>query len=163
MKGRCRKCKGEIEKGFYCDDCWKEVVRIRMDKARAKKVAKYKETDQYAISKVKEVADQRYWATSHKNCFRASFSAKETMFNQQPETEKHINTKFERWKYHRKLGRIVFTELRLKDGNRPDLIVIDKGFIFCEEIVNTEEEQSLLKKAHKYPFNINIIRIGGQK
>ena len=67
--------------------------------------------------------------------------------------------KYERWCYHRSLGRIVFCELRLKNNmGRPDLIIIDNGFVWIEEIVKSEREGSLIEKKNKYPFKIRIVR-----
>ncbi len=76
------------------------------------------------------------------------------------ETEAHVDKKYERWKYHRKLGRIVYTELVLKKGmGKPDLIVVDGGFVFCEEIVVSEQEDSLIEKRKKYPFPVSVVRV----
>ena len=74
------------------------------------------------------------------------------------ETSLHRDTKYERWKHHKELGRYVFCELRLREPyGIPDLVVVDNGFIFIEEIVVSEKKISLVNKKKKYPWPINII------
>ncbi len=43
-----------------------------------RKVEKFQNTVEYGISKVKELADGRFWATNHSGCFRATFGKGET-------------------------------------------------------------------------------------
>ncbi|KKK53188.1 hypothetical protein LCGC14_3097270 [marine sediment metagenome] len=112
---------------------------------------KYQKTLIYALKSVKDQARPDTWSSAHKNCFRCSIG--------KGESEKHIRKKFERYLEWRKLGAVVFTELRLKDGSRPDLIVcLNNGSVFIEEIVESEKEASLLIKEKKYPFPIRIVR-----
>jgi len=104
-----------------------------------------------AIMRVKEEARQDTWCTTHANCFRCSIG--------KAESEKHIRKKFDRFLEWRLFGATVFTELRLKDGSRPDLIIcLNNGEVFIEEIVESEKEESLLLKEDKYPFPIKIIK-----
>lgn len=91
------------------------------------------------------------WCTVHLNCFKASFGP--------GESEKHMDKKYERWKYWQKKGFYVFTEVRLKNGQRPDLIVFNENEIFIEEIVNTEKKESIEKKKYKYPFSVFVIEV----
>jgi len=115
---------------------------------------KLKNTIEYGINKVKQVAESRFWCTSHANCFKCS----------EAEKESHIRTKFERYLYHIKAGRTVYTELILKKGmGRPDLIIVDKGFIWAEEICVSEKEASIIKKKKKYPFLMKVIKIKNEK
>jgi hypothetical protein len=123
------------------------------EKLKKRKLQKIKESEEYGLSILKKCADRKYWATSHKNCFRCSIS----LGNKNPETIKHIIMKFIRFIYHRKLGRIVFTELRFSKGRgRADLVVVDKGNVFIEEIVVSEKEKTMLLKQDKYPFPVKI-------
>ena len=102
-----------------------------------------------AIGKVKETVRSSSWCSTHGNCFRWY----------EGETEEHINAKFERFKEWRRHGATVFTELILKNGKRPDLIVcFSNGEVFIEEIAVTEAEASLAEKDLKYPFPIKVIR-----
>lgn len=145
----CRRCKAEIVNGVYCPECKEIIFEENIEKRANRRLSKLRNTLEYGISKVKEVVDGRCWCTAHTSCFRAGD-------NESPE---HMDTKYERWKHHRSLGRIVFCELPLKDGmGQPDLIVVDKGFIFIEEIIKSEKEASIISKKSKYPFPINVIK-----
>jgi len=88
------------------------------------------------------------WSSNHKNCFRYSTH----------ETDKHIDKKFERFKYWRKQKADVFTEVILKSGLRPDLIIVTENEVFIEEIVASESEKSILLKKDNYPFVITTIK-----
>lgn len=153
MKNQCRRCKCYIEQGIYCNTCFEEVKKQRFDKYRNRITSKQASSLLAAFNKVRDWADPAVWSSNHMNCFRASFS---TSMHRTAESVSHIRKKFERWLYHRKLGRHVFTELRLKDGlGRPDLVVLcENGDVFCEEIVESEGEKSLESKHSKYPFEI---------
>ena len=152
-KNKCKNCKDTIQEGYFCsEECKDTYYNKIIEKQKNKRLAKMKEQDWYHINRVKEEADMRYWASAHDGCFRCSIGP--------GEKDPHIRGKFERWLYHRRRGCIVFTELRLKDGmGRPDLLIIDNGEIFIEEIVNTEKEKSLLLKKDKYPFPMTIIKV----
>ena len=53
----------------------------------------------------------------------------------------------------------MITELIWKGGGRSDLVVCTpEGKVFIEEIVCSEKEESLLKKAKEYPFEMRVIR-----
>jgi hypothetical protein len=74
-----------------------------------------------------------------------------------------LDKKYELWKEYRRLGAAVFTELRLKNGSRPDLVVcLANGDVEIIEVVESETEESLLLKEEKYPFPIKIVRVGGK-
>lgn len=151
MAPHCRKCKRNLREGNICPECKKKDIDEKIKKSIDRRIAKQHNTIQYGISQVKEQAEQLFWATSHINCFRSSFG--------KSESDKHRQKKFERWIHHRKHGRSVFTELIFKKGmGRADLVIVDKGFIFVEEIVCSEKEASLVAKKDKYPFPIQIIR-----
>jgi hypothetical protein len=72
---------------------------------------------------------------------------------------KHVFYKFIRYLYHRQAGRTVFTELILKNGKRPDLIVLEQDFVWIEEICISEKESSIIEKKKDYPFPIKVIKI----
>lgn len=152
----CAKCKAlkRLVDGRYCIQCKRILYLEKVEKIKNRQLSKLKGTKSYAISQIKGLAEQSCWASAHESCFRASFGIN-------GESQAHRRKKFERWEHHRVLGRAVFCELRLKNGKgRPDLIIIDKaGNIFVEEIVCTEKEESLIKKEHKYPWEIRIIYV----
>ena len=153
----CKRCKCEIIGGTHCSPCAELIRQQKIDKFNNRKLSKYKATKEYGISLVKKYADPRCWCSTHANCFRCNSPTEEG--KSRGESEAHIDAKFERFKYHRLLGRTVFCELRLKEGfGRPDLIVIDKGFVFAEEIVCSEGEASIINKKNKYPFPINTYK-----
>jgi len=158
MKRKCKRCKIPIEEGVFCStECKNIYYEELIEKQTKYRLGKLRDTIEYGIHSVKKVADGRFWATSHKNCFKCSIGKDE---EKKSESEAHIRTKFERYLHHRKAGRTVYTELRLKAGmGRPDLVVVGKGFIFAEEIVSSEKEASLIKKKKKYPFPISIFKI----
>ena len=134
---RCSRCKCKIPYKYgQCSSCKEIILQERIEKQVNRRLAKLKNTVEYGIGLVKKYADARFWVSTHLNDFRASFGKK-------GETDAHRNKKYERWCYHRKLGRAVYTELILKKSlGRPDLIVVDKGFVFAEEIIASEREDS---------------------
>ena len=156
MKNKCSKCKIPIELGIFCTECYEIIKKDKITKLNNRNQSKLKNTELYGLSRVKEhVKDYSSWSSSHKNCFRAAI--KLSKGGRSGETLDHVNKKFELWVHHRQLGRTVFTELQLKQG-RPDLIVVDKGFVFIIEVVKSEKEASLIQKKAKYPFPIEIVR-----
>ena len=96
--------------------------------------------------KVKNEVRSDTWCTDHLNCFRCSFGP--------GESEKHINKKFERFKYWRRKNFQVVTEAILKNGKRVDLIIFNENDIWIEEIVFSESEESIKKKKENYPFPV---------
>ena len=133
-----------------CKDCKQLENQRKIDRIINRKIAKTHNTVEWGVAQVKKYAEGRCWCSAHEGCFRCSFGKSETPL--------HRDTKYERWKHHKELGRQVFCELILKAPyGKPDLIVVDKGFIFIEEIVVSEKEASLVKKKEKYPWPINII------
>lgn len=157
MKGRCARCKGLAVNGRHCEDC-KAILREEMiQKRKNKDESKFKGTEVYGISKVKKFVDRRFWCTTHGACFRCSLPDK-------GESLEHIKAKFKRWLYHRKLGRIVFCELILRNGlGKPDLVIVDGGFVWAEEIVVSESDKSIEAKKGKYPFPIQVIKVVKKK
>ena len=113
--------------------------------------AKMESTLEAALGKVKDKARTDTWSSVHKNCFRYSpYPA---------ESDWHVQVKLQRHMYWRNKGATVFTEMRWKNGTRSDLVVCTKeGEVFIEEIVCSEKEASLVKKAEKYPFPLHIIQ-----
>ena len=87
------------------------------------------------------------WSSTHNNCFRAGIN----------ETDAHIKKKFERWLYWRRLGATVFTELILKSGLRPDILVVTDEKIFIEEIVKSESNESIELKKTEYPWELTRV------
>lgn len=150
MKYRC-KCGDEIPyvRG-KCLKCKDEEAKKKIAKAMAREEAKTHNTIEWGIGEVKKYSDQRMWCSNHSNCFRCSFGKSETPL--------HRDTKYNRWKYHKELGRAVFCEMNLKSPyGTPDLIIVDKGYIWIEEIVVSEKKISLESKKRKYPWPVNII------
>jgi len=155
---RCKRCKCKIiYKYGLCPSCKEIEFQEKLDKQIKRKEAKYRRTKEYGISLIMKFADCRFWSSSHAGCFRATIPQED--HKKICESEKHIRAKFERWLCHMKLGRTVYCELRLKEGfGRPDLIIVDNGWVFCEEIAVSENEASLRAKKKKYPFPTNIVR-----
>ena len=156
---QCTRCKGVIAyKRGYCTNCREIRFQKNIDKQIARKTGKYQRTPEHGISEVKKYADGRFWCSTHSGCFRATVPKESD--EKVAESIPHIQKKFERWLHHRSLGRIVYCELRLKEGyGRPDLVVVDNGHVFVEEIVCSEKEASIIEKKHKYPFSVQVIRV----
>ena len=134
-----------------CRDCIELNNQRRIDKMISRKIAKTHDTLEWGAGEVKKYADPKSWCSSHEGCFRCSFGKNETPL--------HRDTKYERWKHHKQLGRLVWCELRLKPPHGiTDLTVVDKGFIFIEEIAVSEKEASLIEKKRKYPWPVSIVR-----
>ena len=159
---KCKRkgCENRTSEGRYCSNECKELdFQDILEKRSNRRLAKLRNTKEYGVSEVKKYADGRFWATSHSGCFRCSFGRGEGNFNK-AESEKHVRAKFERWLRHKQMGREVFCELRLKEGfGRPDLVVVDKGYVFVEEIVCSEKEASIVQKRSKYPWPIQVIKV----
>jgi len=152
MPYRCSECGiAIVTKYGRCPDC-NEIKKQRdIEKKMNRLISKTHNTIEWGMGQVKKYADGRCWCSAHEGCFRCSFGKNETPL--------HRDTKYERWKHHKELGRYVFCELRLKElYGIPDLVVVDNGFIFIEEIVVSEKEASLIAKKKKYPWPVNIIR-----
>ncbi len=147
---KCRRCKCVILEGTHCSPCKELEYQDKVEKAHNRRISKLKGTKEYGIGLVKKYADIRFWANSHSGCFRCGD-------NESPE---HIDAKYQRWKYHRSIGRTVYTELVLKAGyGRPDLIIVDGGDVFAEEILVSEKDASIKEKKGKYPFPISVIKV----
>jgi len=130
-------------------DKYRASKRKSLERALVRHRAKRESTLDAAISKVKEKVRQSSWCSTHGNCFRWY----------EGETDEHIRAKFERFMEWRKHGATVFTELILKNGKRPDLIIcFANGDVFIEEIAVSESEHSLEAKKNPYPFPIKVIR-----
>jgi len=158
---QCKRCKGPIAyKRGHCSTCKEVKYQEKIDKQIARQTAKYQKTPEYGISAVKKYADGKFWCSTHANCFRATISVDQKTGKWKGESEAHVDKQYERWKHHRILGRIVFCNLRLKEGfGRPDLTVVDNGHIFVEEIICSEKEASIIEKKHKYPWAVQVIRV----
>lgn len=156
---KCARCKERIFEGRHCTECKEIIFHQQIEKQTNRKLSKLRNTIEYGIGKVKSAADGKFWATAHANCFRATISIDENGI-WKGESEAHVDKQYERWKKHRKLGRTVYCNLILANNmGRPDLVIVDKGFIFIEEIVKSEKEKSILEKKHKYPFPVNVIKV----
>jgi len=151
MTQKCRRCKRTIEEGSHCPECKQIIIQEKIEKQKNRRISKTLDTIEYGKGEVKKYAEGKFWCSTHVGCFRGGKS----------ESEEHLDTKYERWKYHTRRGRTVYTELILKPGlGRPDLVIVDKGHIFCEEIVKTEKEASLIAKENKYPWPVSVIKVG---
>ena len=147
---KCRRCKLKIYEGTHCDPCKELEYQDKLEKAHNRRISKLKGTKEWGIGLVKKYAERRFWATSHSNCFRFG----------RTESEPHVMAKFNRFRHHFMAGRTVFTELVLKPGyGRPDLIVVDGGNVFAEEILVSEKDHSIREKKLKYPFPISVIKV----
>lgn len=152
----CKRCKEEECEYGICNDCRQIIYQERREKEQNKVQSKIKATKEYGIKRVKAEAFAPYWCTEHRNCFRATITE-----DGKGESEEHVNKKFERWKYHRMRRHIVFCELVLKDGSRPDLVIVENGEnIYIEEILCSEKEENIVSKMQKYPFPIRKIYVG---
>lgn len=158
-KIKCKKCKTVIKEGIYCtDECKEADYKIKLEKRNNRRESKFRSTQQYGLMEVYHYADRRFWSTNHQNCFRASIKKEDQ--ERGGESEEHLDKMYERWKHHRKNGRTVFCNLILRNGmGRPDLVIVDGGDVFIEEIVKTETEASIISKREKYPFPIIIIKV----
>lgn len=144
---RTRGCENQSPSGMYCKEC----IDKKIEKQTQHRLAKLRNTVEYGLTRVKEAAESSVWSSSHRNCFKASFGKK-------AESKEHRDLKYERWVYHRELGRIVFCELTFKNKKgRADLTIVDKNFVFIDELPVSEKMSSLLKKIEKYPFPTNIV------
>jgi hypothetical protein len=133
-------------------------LHSKYEKALGKyeKKQEYKKTAniEYALKIVREYAREDTWCTSHANCFRASFG-----LDNKAESEAHLNKKFELWCEYRRLGFVVYCELILKDGRRPDLVIVgNNGTIEIIEIYESESSKSLENKESVYPFPVRAVR-----
>ena len=127
-------------------------IAEQIEKRKLKQEHDRNSTLNAAVARVKEVARQDTWCTTHGRCFRASFGGN-------AESPAHRNKKYELWCEYMEVGCEVFTELRLKDEyhGRPDLIVCwHNGDVLAIEIVCSEKEKSLIEKENKYPFPIKF-------
>jgi len=130
-----------------------EAYQKKIEKDRLKRES----TVISAISRLKAISRKDTWCTSHSNCFKGSIS-----INGKGESETHLDKKYELWKEARQMGGTVFTELRLNDGSRPDLIVCwNNGTVEIIEVAESEKEESLLLKEDKYPFPMRVVRCDG--
>lgn len=126
------------------------------EKLKQRKLDKIKNSQDYVVSNViKPITRSDTWTSSHLGCFRYGLN----------ETDGHVNKKFERFRYWRKRGAKVFTEIIMKGTTgkydcRPDLLVVTKeGEVFVEEILLTETLNSIENKREKYPFKIKVIKV----
>ena len=121
---------------------------------------KYKQKLFENRNKIKELIRTDTWCTAHVNCFRSSFHTENVNLTKRlPESMEHIRTKFERYLHWRTKGFQVLTEARLKSGLRPDLICYNSTEMFIEEIINTEKEDSIIKKKKNYPLLVVTYKV----
>lgn len=150
MPNKCADCKVYIPYKYgRCDSCQKLKFKERVNKQIAKRTAKFRKTKEYGISLVKEQAEPAFWSSSHEGCLRVSIN----------DTDAHTETMFRQWWEYRKRGYAVYTNLILKSGDRPDLIVISPhGEIKAIEVVASESEASIKDKRVRYPWPIIPIK-----
>lgn len=124
---------------------------------KAKQQAKRENTQDYAVSKLKQYVRPDTWCTSHCNCLRGSISQ---IGEKQAETPEYLRAKFELWRKGRELGAKVFSEVIFEYGlGTADLVFCwNNGEITIAEIVKSEEEASMLAKVNKYPFPTKFYR-----
>lgn len=151
-KNHCTNCGRPIKKLYgRCQNCQKRYYDKKKKKHYQKVRKRFEESTIGGINKIKELARRDTWCSTHKNCFRASFG--------KSENKAHRDKKYERWCHHRERGRSVFTELVLKSGLRPDLVIVDnKGMVWVEEVVNSESDESVVSKMSNYPFKVVVIK-----
>lgn len=134
-----------------------DVIPAWVKRAQDRKKAQIAAGTTY--SQVKDVVRQDTWCVNIVNHFRASFTNETaTKFPRQSESDKHRDKKYERWCYWRKQGFNVVTEAILSNGKRPDLIIFDDNEVFIEEVVESEKEESILRKKEDYPFYLKVIK-----
>ena len=129
---------------------YKQKQQEYAEKAMLRRGEKLRKSMPWLVSEIKEYADQKFWCSTHLCCFRFSVA----------DTEEHIYKCFDRFYHHLKLGRMVYSELRLKEGmGRPDLVVIEPstGEVWCEEIVVSESGESIKAKEQKYPWPVTVV------
>jgi hypothetical protein len=93
-----------------------------------------------------EIANNIRPMNRHKNCLKWNSN----------ETDEHIQMKLEICKWLKQQGYEFYTEAIFMSGDRADIVDADRGYII--EVVCTENEESLLKKASKYPLPIITVR-----
>jgi len=72
------------------------------------------------------------------------------------ETKAHIEMKFAICKQLKEWGHEFYTEAIFDDsGLRADVIDADEGIIY--EVVNTENNESLVRKGRHYPLEIRVV------
>ena len=72
------------------------------------------------------------------------------------ETKAHIDMKFAICRKLKEWGHEFYTEAIFDDtGLRADVIDADKGIIY--EVVNTENNDSILRKGRHYPLEIRVV------
>ena len=129
----------------------------KYEKLKNRRLSKYKSTLQYALKEIQEHSKSIITPKDGRS-FRCSFS--HDIRDNSGESKEHSYSKFNRWYLNRSLGRLVFTELTLKDNSRPDLIIACRdGSVFVEEIAVTEGQESFTRKFIKYPWPVKIIRM----
>jgi len=75
------------------------------------------------------------------------------------ETPEHFNVKsMVAFKYY-KNGWEVYSEAVLKNGHRPDLVVVSGSVAMIVEILATETEEKFLHKLGKYPLPIRKVYV----
>ena len=81
----------------------------------------------------------------HKNCLKWSSN----------ETDDHIKMKLEICKYLKQNNIEFYTEAIFHSGLRADIVDADR--LYCIEIVNTESEESIMRKRKDYPLPIIVV------
>lgn len=153
---KCPRCKREMIGFGYCKSCREENYIERAKRRQNRDMSKLNGS---LIGAFKEVQGKAKGLITKKEgeSFRCSFS--HSLRDNAGESKQHTYLKFDRWYRNRWLGRLVFVELELKDGSRPDLIIACRdGSVFIEEIGITEGQESFTKKFIKYPWPMKIIR-----
>ena len=85
---------------------------------------------------------------NHRNCVRISTG----------NSLEHEIAKLKKCYELLKEGKEFLTEAIFENGTRADILVLDDGIAI--EIVCSEKEESLEKKAANYPVEMEVIRIG---
>ena len=110
---------------------------------------------------VKEQVRNDIWCSSHINCFRCSVTTKNYPhgIKKLPESDAHIQAKFNKFIELRRKGFNCLVEARLKNGMRPDIIYFNEFEIGILEILESETDRQFQAKVKKYPFQTASYRI----
>ena len=132
------------------------VHLLMQDKLNKYKLLKWKNEQL-----VKEQIRQDTWCTNHINCFRCSLNTKIVShnFKKLPESDAHIQAKFNKFIELRRKGFNCLVEARLKNGMRPDIIYFNEFEIGILEILESETDRQFQAKVKKYPFQTASYRI----
>ena len=68
-------------------------------------------------------------------------------------TEAHEDRKYEVFKWAKKKGYSVLTEVRFKDGKRADIVIVTDYNIFIVEVETNQKPENIAKKKATYDYS----------